>query len=203
MALIFLCVSKLNLSQTSLFHCTSCHGSLQMLCTQYLLMFSHLESLVGKLFQVILFMIHSRIIIDWCVTVSWIPGGTTSLGYQPAYTHYWEDNCIWFNNTNLLKQTHYLAHNLQPEFNVSFSVSPFSSSPLSPLFLLLIPSSLPSFSLCLPLKSWASSRSLSYHLCYSLKDEYMQITLPWICVASSVTFEASVACIVLGTVSLR
>lgn len=80
-----------------------------MLCTQYLLMFSHLESLVGKLFQVILFMIHSRIIIDWCVTVSWIPGGTTSLGYEPAYTHttgriivfglitliYWNRLIIW------------------------------------------------------------------------------------------------------------
>lgn len=34
-----------------------------------------------------------------------------------------EDNCIWFNNSNLLKQAHYLAYNLQLEFNVSFSLS--------------------------------------------------------------------------------
>lgn len=58
-----------------------------MPCTQYSYMFSHLERLARevKIFQVILFMIRSRIIIDWCVTVSWIPDGTTSLGYEPAY----------------------------------------------------------------------------------------------------------------------
>lgn len=56
---------------------------------------------------------------------------------------YWEANCIWFNNTNLLKQAYYLAHNLQPEFNefvcllFPFSLSPFPPSTLLPHFLFL------------------------------------------------------------------
>lgn len=64
---------------------------------------------------------------------------------------YWEANCIWFNNTNLLKQAHYLAYNLQSEFDEAFphlflfSLSPFSPStllphfPFLPIFLFLIP----------------------------------------------------------------
>lgn len=82
-------------------------------------------------------MIHSRTIIDWYVTVSWIPSATTSFRiWTCIHTEYWEDNCIWFNNTNLLKQAHYLAFNLEPEFNVSFCL--FS------LFLSLAPSFPPS-----------------------------------------------------------
>lgn len=132
-----------------------------MPCTQYSYMFSHLERLARevKIFQVILFMIRSRIIIDWCVTVSWIPDGTTSLGYEPAYACstgrlivfglttliYWNRLIIWpiIYNLSLMSLSFVSLFSLSfPSLYLAPSLS-LSFLPSSSLFLNLSP--LPSF----------------------------------------------------------
>ena len=181
--------SSCSLSRTSLFHCISFHGSLQIPCTQYSYMFSHLERLARevKIFQVILFMIHSRLIVNWCVTASWIPDGTTSLGYEPAYARgtgmlivfglttliYWKRFIIWPIIYNLSLMSPFLFYFSFPSFSFLslYLAHSLSLSPSFSLFFTLLPRC------CLPLKAWANSRSMSYHHRYGLKNEHVQITL--------------------------
>lgn len=158
-----------------------------MPCTQFSDMFSHLERPAKevKMFQVILFVIHSRIIVDWWVMVSCIPDGTTSLGYELAYTCS-TGRLIVFGLTTLIYRNRLISWpiiyslslmkpslfyfsflsllSLPPPCSLIFSFSLFFalSHPLVPALFL---------SLCLLLKVRTSSRALSYYHRYSLKDE--------------------------------
>lgn len=123
-----------------------------------------------QVISMILFMIHSRIITDWCGTVSWIPGGTASFRISTCiYTHstgriivsgltaliYWIRLIIWPIIYNLSLMCPFLS---PLSCTVFFSFSSHHPCPLS---------------ICLLMKSWTSSRNLSYHLCHSLKEDSM------------------------------